>query len=157
MKRRNHKKTIWYLSLLLFLLSLRTGEALSQPVSKEEPEIRLGEITIKLREFELKPSPIKILELHIEILNRSRKAVAPPNSIKVVVTPKEMKFSATGDTSQFPSAPEEVTLNLSLPPGAGQGVIVGFPFPKEDVESTTFEVQINPPNGERKMVTWEKS
>jgi hypothetical protein len=34
--------------------------------------------------------------------------------------------------------------------------IIGFSMPEEKPESITFEIQINPPDGEKKMVTWEE-
>jgi hypothetical protein len=156
--KKGNKRPVFCFSFLIFLLLFRVGEGFSQPVSKEErgPQVRLGEITVKFREFESKPSPIKILELRVEIFNRSRNSAVPADSIKVVVVPKEMKLLSAGTTAEFPSDPQEVVLNLPLPPGAGQVVIFGFPFPKEDPDSTTFEIQINPPEGEKKMVTWEK-
>ena len=146
-----------YLFILIFLFFLGMREGLSQPASKTEkgPEIRLGEVTVKIREFESAPSPFKILELQIEILNQSQQSAAPPNSIKVVVTPKEVKFSSTKSTSEFTLPPEESTLNLPLPPRTGRVMIMGYPFHTESPESITFEVQINPPEGEKKTVTWE--
>lgn len=125
------------------------------PIAEKGPEIRLGEVAVKIREFESAPSPLKILELQIEIINQSRQSEAPPNSIKVVVTPKEIKFSSPKSTSEFTPTPEETTLNLPLLPRSGQVMIVGYPLRTESLESITFEVQINPPDGEKKTVTWE--
>ncbi len=158
MKKASYKKTIFYLAILISLFFLEVGVGLSQPASKAEkgPEIRLGEVTVKIREFESAPSPLKILELQIEILNQSQQSVAPPNSIKVVVTPKEIKFSSTKSTSEFTPTPEETTLNLPLPPRAGRLLTIGYPFHTESPESITFEVQINPPEGEKKTVKWER-
>ena len=156
MKKANYKKTIFFLTILISLFFLKVGAGLSQPASIGEkgPEIKLGEVTIKIREFDSTP-PLKILEVQIEILNRSQQSVAPPNSIKVVVTPKEIKFSSTQSTSEFTPTPEEIMLNLPLPPRTGRVVIIGYPFQTESPESITFEVQINPPEGEKKTVTWE--
>ena len=158
MKKVNYKKTIFFLTILISLFFFWVGAGLSQPASEAEkgPEIKLGEVTVKIREFDSTP-PLKILELQIEILNRSQQSVAPPNSIKVVVTPKEIKFSSTKSTSEFTPTPEETTLSLPLPPRAGRVMIIGYPFQTESPESITFEVQINPPEGEKKTVTWEKS
>lgn len=151
------KKSFFYLLILIFLFFLGMREGLSQPASKAEkgPEIKLGEVTIKIREFESTP-PLKILELQIEILNQGQQSVAPPNSIKVVVTPKEIKFSSTKSASEFTPTPEEATLSLPLLPRTGRVMIIGYPFNKESPESITFEVQINPPEGEKKTVTWER-
>jgi hypothetical protein len=33
-------------------------------------------------------------------------------------------------------------------------MIVGFPVPKEKPESISFEVQLNPPEGEKKTATY---
>lgn len=157
MKKVNYKKTIFFLTILISLFFFWVGAGLSQPASEAEkgPEIKLGEVTVKIREFDSTP-PLKILELQIEIVNWSRQSAAPPNSIKVVVTPKEIKFSSTKSTSEFTPTPEETTLSLPLPPRTGRVMIIGFPLHTESLESITFEVQINPPEGEKKIVTWER-
>jgi hypothetical protein len=151
------KRFCTYLLLLIFLFFGGVNEVLSQPASPAEkgPEIRLGEVAVKIREFESAPSPFKILELQIEILNQSRQSVAPPHSIRVLVTPKEIKLSSTKSTSELTLTPEETTLNLPLSPNAGRVMIIGYPFQTENPESITFEVQINPPEGEKKTVIWE--
>jgi hypothetical protein len=141
--------------MFLFFGGVREGLSQRAPDVEKGPEIRLGEVTVKIREFESAPSPFKILELQIEILNQSQRSVAPPNSIKVVVTPKEIKLSSTKSTSELTLTPEETTLNLPLSPKAGRVMIIGYPFYTETPESITFELQINPPEGEKKTVTWE--
>jgi hypothetical protein len=35
-------------------------------------------------------------------------------------------------------------------------MIIGYPLREEALESVTFEIQINPPEGEKKTVTWER-
>jgi len=152
-------KNIIYLSVLIFLLSLATGIILSQLRAEEEkePKIRLGEITFSLREFQSAPSPLRILEIHIEVFNRSRTSTAPPNSIKVVVTQKEAKFPEGTPVTEFASSPQEVTLDLPLPPSTGRILIIGFSLPETKPESITFEIQVNPPDGEKKTVKWEGS
>jgi hypothetical protein len=147
----------FYLLILILLSSLGVEKGLSQPLSKEEsaPQIRLEKVTFQVREIESTPSPLKILEVHVEILNRSQRLTAPPNSIKAVVVPKEIKSSETIPANQFAPGPEEVTLNSPLPPRTRQVLIIGYSIPKEKLESITFEVQINPPEGEKKVVTWE--
>jgi hypothetical protein len=151
------RRTIIYLSILIFLLFLAAGVMLSQPRDAEEkgPKIRLGEITFSLREFQSAPSPLRILEIHIEVFNRSRSSTAPPNSIKVVVTQKEAKFPEGTSITEFASSPQEVTLGLPLPPSTGRVFIVGFSLLEAKPESITFEVQVNPPDGEKKTVKWE--
>jgi len=157
MKKTDYKNTISNLTILISFFFFGVGTGLSQPTSIAEkaPEIRLGEVAVKIREFESTPSPLKILELQIEIINQSRQSEAPPNSIKVVVTPKEIKFSSPKSMSEFTLTPEEMTLNLPLLPRSGQVMIIGYPLRTESPESITFEVQINPPEGEKKTLTWE--
>ena len=152
------RKSCTYLLILIFLFLGGVREGLPQPASTAEkgPEIKLGEVAVKIREFESAPSPFKILELQIEILNQSKQSAAPPNSIKVVVTPKEVKFLPTKPASELTLTPEETMLNLPLSPKAGRVMIIGYPFYKESPESITFEVQINPPEGEKKTVIWKK-
>jgi hypothetical protein len=154
---KGYKKTIYSLTILISFFFFGGGTGLSQPASIAEkgPEIRLGEVAVKIREYESKPSPLKILEFQIEILNQSQRSVAPPNSIKVVVTPKEIKFSSPKSTSEFTPTPEEMTLNFPLQPISGRVMIIGYPLGTQSPESITFEVQINPPEGEKKTVTWE--
>ncbi|NWF91714.1 MAG: hypothetical protein HXY46_02255 [Syntrophaceae bacterium] len=157
MKKKNRKEGILFFSALFLLLFLAAIKALPQPAPKEEPkpQVSLGEVMVKFKEFESKPSPLKILELHVEILNQSRDATAPAGSVKVVATPLGMRISSNGTTSEFPSDPQEMILDRPIPPRSGQVVIFGFPFPREDPDSATFEIQINPPEGEKRTVTWE--
>ena len=154
---RSFKKTSFYLFILILLFSWSVGKGLSQPAPKEEglSQIRLENVTFRVREIESTPSPLKFLEVHTEILNRSQQFVAPPNSIKVVVIPKEVKFSEGISVNEFVLSPGEVTLNVPLPPRTRQVLIIGFSLPKEKLEAITFEVQISPPEGEKKIVTWE--
>jgi hypothetical protein len=153
------RKIIIYSSALIFLLFLATGIILSQPRAEEEkvPEIRLGEITFSVREFQSTSSQLRMLEIHIEVFNRSRTSTAPPNSIKVVVTQKEAKFPEGTRVTEFASGPQEVTLDLPLPPSTGRILMIGFSLPETKPESITFEIQINPPDGEKKAVKWEGS
>ena len=154
---RSSKTIGSYLFILVLLFSLGVGQGLSQSLSEEEstPKIKLEKVTFRVREIEASPSPLKILEVQVEILNQSNRLTAPPESIKVVVAPKEIKSSEGAPVSEFATTPEEITPNLPLPPRTRQVLIVGFSLPKERPESITFEVQINPPEGETKEVTWE--
>jgi hypothetical protein len=154
-----YKKIIFCLSILIFLFSSGMGKVLSQPKTQEEkgPQIRLGEVTFQTREIESMPSPLKMLEVQVEIFNRSRRSVAPPNSIKVVVVPKEIKYLEAAPVADFNPTPEEVWLNFPLPPNTGRVLIIGLSLPEKKPESITFEIQINPPEGEKKVVTWEGS
>lgn len=153
------KKPIIYSSVLIFLLSLGTGVVFPQPKAKVEkgPEIRLGEVTFFVREFESTLSPLKMLEVHVEIFNRSQRSVAPPNSIRAVVVPKEIKYPEGASATEFNLTQEETTLTIPLPPNTGRILIFGFQLPQKKPESITFEIQINPPDGEKKTVKWEGS
>jgi len=149
------RKFIFSLLLFMLLCPLEVGKGFSQPVRSEEesPEIRLGEIGFRVRE-EPPPYSLKLIELNIEVLNRSKKKAAPPNSIRVVVTQKEVNYLDQKPIEEFSPPPQEASLHLSLPPLTGRILIFGFPIPREKVESITFEIHLNPPEGEKKMVTW---
>ena len=153
------KKIALYLFVVVFSSFLVTENVFPQPKPKEErgPEIRLGEIRFQTREAGSPPSQPRMLEIQIEILNRSTRSTAPPNAIKVVVIPKEVKFSEGTPVTEFALNPEEVTLNLPLPPSTGRVLIIGYSLLETKPESITFEVQINPPDGEKKTVKWEGS
>jgi hypothetical protein len=151
------KKTVTYLSVMIFLLSLGMGEVYSQaqPKEKKGPEIKLGETRFQIRDFGSPTSQIKMLEIHIEVINQSRTSSAPPNTIKVVVTPKEVQFPEGTPVTEFAMRPEEVTLNLTLAPSTGRVLVIGYSLLEVKPESITFEVQVNPPDGEKKTVKWE--
>jgi hypothetical protein len=153
------KKPIIYSSVLIFLLFLATGVVSPQPkaVVEQGPDIRLGETRFQVRELGSPPSQVKMLEIQIEVLNRSTRSTAPPNSIKVLVIPKEVKFSEGTPVTEFALNPEEVTLNLPLPPSTGRVLIIGYSLLETKPESITFEIQVNPPDGEKKTVKWEGS
>ena len=148
------KKGIFNLSLLILLFPFFTGMAFSQTVSKEEkPQIAFGDITYKIREIESAPSPLKTLEVYIEVLNRSRSVTASSNSIKVVMVQKEMRYAMDAKPSEFSPPPQEALLNIPIPPLEGRVLIIGFPLPGEKLESITLEVQMNPPEGEKKTLS----
>ncbi len=153
------KKIALYLFVVVFSSFLVTENVFPQPKPKVEkgPEIRLGEIRFQMREIGSPPSQIKMLEIHIEVINHSRTSPAPPNSIKVVVTPKEVKFPEGTSITEFALNPEEVILNLPLPPSTGRVLIIGFSLPETKPESISFEIQVNPLDGEKKTVNWEGS
>ena len=142
---------------MIFIFFLGMEDGFSQSIFQEdkEPQIRLGDVTFYLREIESTPSRLKILEAHIEAFNRSQKLVAPPNSIKVVVVPKETKYKDSNTMPELALFPGEAILNSPLPPRTGRVVVIGFSIPEEKLGSITFEVQINPPEGEKKTVIWE--
>ena len=142
--------------LFLFPIAFWAPEALSQVSGTGEKAlpVRIGAIVFQVREFEATPSPIQILEVQIEIINRSQKVTVPPNTIKLVAAPKEITFPPSRPANPFAPSPEEVMLTYPLPPMAVRIMIVGFPVPKEKPESISFEVQINPPEGEKKTVTY---
>ena len=143
-----------FCSSVLLLLFFLSGEAASQPASREEPlQIRLGNVTFRTREFEATPVKLKILEAHVEVLNQGRDLAAPSNTIKVAISVKDVKPSGGISIQEFSSRHEEAMLPMDLPPRKGRIVIIGFLLPEEKIESITFEVQVNPPEGEKKTVS----
>jgi hypothetical protein len=126
----------------------------SQPKVEKPPEIKFGQINFQMRGLGSPPSQQRMLEIQIEILNRSIRSTAPPNSIKVVVTPKEVKFQERTPVTEFALSAEEVTLNLPLSPSTGRILIIGYSLLETKPESITFEIQMNPPDGEKKTVRW---
>jgi len=156
---RINKKTVIYSFILILLLSFGIERLLAQPRPKEEkgPEIKLGEIRFRMRGMGSTPSQLRMLEIQIEILNRSPKSTAPPHSIKVFVTPKEIKFPEGTPIADVTLNTEEVSLDLPLPPSTGRVLIIGFSLLESTPESITFEVQMNPPDGEKKTVKWKGS
>jgi hypothetical protein len=153
------RKTFFYLSILFSSLFLILGEVYSQPKPSEEtgPEIKLGDVTFLVREFGSTSSPIKMLEIHVEIFNKSRRIPAAPGSINLIVVPKEIKYPESASGSEFSLPREEAALNVSLAPNAGRVLIIGFQLPEKRPQSITFEIQVNPPDGEKKEVKWEGS
>jgi hypothetical protein len=151
--RRSFGKILYCLSITIFLSCLGAGEGLSQP-AQEGPLVRLGNVTFQKREIETVSFTLEVLEVQIEVLNQSQQSVAPPNSIKVVVVPKEVKSPDGTPVNAFAPASGEATLDVPLPPRTGRVLIIGFAIPKEKLGSIVFEVQINPPEGEKKLVTW---
>ena len=150
------RKIVCYSSFIFLLVSQITGFVYSQSKDAEEKaDIRFGKINFQTREFESATSPIKMLEVQIEILNKSRKLIAPANSIRVVVVPKEIKFPEGASGVEFKPSREEVAIPVSLPPNTGRMVILGFSLPEKKPESITFEIQINAPGGESSLVKWE--
>jgi len=153
---KSPRKIIFYFALLILFSLLGMKEGFSQSPLQEEkgPRIGIKNVTFQIREIESTTSPLRMLELHIEILNRSQRFLAPPNSVKVAVVPRETKYKDTNAVSEMAFFPEELTLNAPLPPQTGCVMLIGFSLPDEKLDSITFEVQINPPEGEKKMVTW---
>jgi hypothetical protein len=149
------KKIIFYFFILTLFLLLGIKDIFSQPKVEKPPEIKFGQINFQMRELGSPPSQQRMLEIQIEILNRSPRSTAPPNSIKVVVTPKEVKFPEGTSVTEFTLNPEEVILNLPLPPSTGRVLIIGYSLLETKPESITFEIQMNPPDGEKKTVKWE--
>ena len=152
-------KAIVCLSTPIFLLCLGTGIGFSQTKSVEEssPDIRLGEIRFQVKELASTPSPLKMLEVHVEVLNRSRQATAAANSIKLVLVPTETKYPEGTSGKKFDPGQQETTIAAPLPPGAGRIVIFAFSLPEKIPESITFEAQLDSPEGEKKTATWESN
>lgn len=152
---KNLKKKIAGLFLTILMVLIWSDNGLPQSPPKEEiARGTLGNITFYIREIEAKPSPLTILEVQVEIINRSRNSTLPPNSVRAMVAPQEIKFSSE-EKSGFSLSTEEVTLTAPISPGGSRLLIVGFNIPRERLESIVFEVQINPPDGEKKIVQWE--
>lgn len=156
----NHliKKAIIRSTVSLLSLFLVTG-GLSQSRAAEEkgPEISVKGISFLVRELPSTPSPLKILEIHVEIYNKSRRATAPANSIKLVLVPKETKYPEGGPRTEFDPGQQETTISVPLPPASGLVLTFGFSLPERIPESMTFETQVDPPEGEKKTATWESS
>ena len=144
--------------IILFFSSISYWTLEGYPQTSETVEkkhsIRIGTIGFQIREIEATPSPLRILEVQVQILNRSQKETVPPNAIKVTVVPKEIMFVPSAPPIEFAPHPGEVMLTHSLPPSTGRVIIVGFPVPKENLQTITFEVQVNPPEGEKKTATF---
>jgi hypothetical protein len=152
---KNLKKTIAGLSIMILMVLIGAGEGLPQSPPKEEiAQGTLGNITFYIREIDAKPSPLTILEVQVEIINRSRHSTVPPNSVKARVAPKEIKLSSE-QKDGFSLSTEEATLTAPISPGGSRLLIIGYQIPREKLESIVFEVQINPPNGEKKIIQWE--
>jgi len=155
-KMKNMKKAIAGLTIAILIVLTGAHEGLPQPPPREEiARGTLGNITFYIREIDAKPSPLTILEVQVEIVNRSRNSTILPNSVKAVVAPKEIKLSSE-QKNGFSLSTEEVTLTAPIPPGGSRLLIIGFQIPRERLESIVFEVQINPPDGEKKVIQWEK-
>jgi hypothetical protein len=152
-------KIFFSLSILFFSFFLILGEGYAQPKPGEEkgPEIKLGAVTFMVRELESTPSPLKMLEIQIEVFNKSQRIPAPPNSINVIVVPKEIKYPETVTGSEFNPRREETMLTFPLPPNTGRILIIGLELPEKRPESITFEIQVNPPDGEKKTAKWQGS
>ncbi|MCX8117443.1 MAG: hypothetical protein N3G78_05890, partial [Desulfobacterota bacterium] len=130
---------------ILFFLTLISAAAQAQPASKEAPIVKLGEISHRFREVESSPTPLRLIELYVEVVNQSRVASAPANSIKVIVSQKEVIFADKKPAEEFAFPPQEMTFSQPLPPLNRRVLIFGFSLPREKIESITFEVELNPP------------
>ena len=156
----NHltKKAIIRSTVALLLLFLVTGGLFQSRAAEEKgPEISVKGISFLVRELPSTPSPLKILEIHVEIYNKSRRATAPANSIKLVLVPKETKYPEGGPRTEFDPGQQETTISVPLPPASGLMLTFGFSLPERTPESMTFEVQVDPPEGEQKTATWQSA
>jgi hypothetical protein len=153
---RGYLKITGLFLIFLWSIDFQGQEGFSQtsaPLGQDLP-VKMGGIDFQIKEFAATPSPIPMLEIQIEIINPSLKGTIPPNTVKVIAIPKEVRFSSSGPASRFNPPPEEATLTLPIPPGAVRIVMMGFSLPPEKLESISFEVQINPPDGETKTATF---
>jgi hypothetical protein len=150
---RKVRYAVWFILILGLSFFAGLEDSLPQPAKAgKEPEIRLGSISFKVREIESTPSPLTMLEVQIEVLNRSPQAAAPADSVRVVVTPKEMEYGKPGPAGTLPLR-QEFAIPSALPPRTSRIVTVGFQLDKGRLESATFEIQVNPPDGEKKTVS----
>ncbi len=142
--------------LVIFSILLGGKEGLPQSSSQQPKDlpVQLESIRFQVKEFEATPSPIKILEVQVEIANQSQKVTVAPNVLKVTIVPKEIIFSSEGPKGDFAPPQEEVALTQPLLPRMVRILTFGFPLPKERLESISFEIQINAPEGEKKTATF---
>ena len=156
-KNINPSRIFFFSLFFLLLLSLpETAKVFSQPAQQQEtlPQVRLEDINFRVRDIGSTPSPLMLLEVQVSVFNPSQKVAVPPNSIKLAIVPKEVTFLAPPPQDGLDLQPEITTLNFPLAPRTGRVLITAFSLPKEGVESITFEIQINPPQGEKKTATW---
>jgi len=150
---RKARYAVWVILILIFSFFAGMEDCLPQPAKPgKEPKIQLGSISFRIREIESTPSPLNMLEVQIEVLNVSDQAAAPADSIRLVITPKEMEYGKPGTAGSLPSR-EEIAIPSPLPPRTAKILTVGFQLDKGRPESATFEIQINPPEGEKKTVS----
>lgn len=123
---------------------------------REKTPLKFGSITFNMRETESKPSNIKFLEIYIELLNISREKTIPANSIKIVLEPKEIKFLDHSNEISWLINKEEKIIDFPLLPLSGRVVVFGILLPQKKLQSISFEIQLNPPYGEKKLITWEE-
>ena len=144
--------------LLVFLFVLDPGHVFSQPVQQEELalQVRLESIDFRVREIPSSPAPVTLFEVHVSVFNPSPKATVPANSITLEIVPREITFLSPPPKDQPHLQPEITTLNFALAPRTGRLRITAFSLPMQAVESLTFDIQINPPKGERKTATWRR-
>jgi len=142
----------------VFLFALGTTHVFSQPAQQEDTvlEVRLETISFRVREIPSSPSPLTLLEVHVSVFNPNHKVTFPANSIKLAVVPKGITFVSTPPKDQPDPQPEITTLNFALAPRTGRFHITAFSLPMQAVESVTFDIQINPPQGEKQTATWRR-
>jgi hypothetical protein len=142
----------------VLLFALGTTHVLSQPAQQEETvlQVRLETISFRVREIPSSPSPLTLLEVHVSVFNPNQKVTFPADSIKLAIVPKGITFLSTAPKDQPDLQPEITTLNFALAPGTGRLLITAFSLPMASVESVTFDIQLNPPQGEKKTATWKR-
>ncbi len=149
---------IVFSSALIFLQGLGgLGLWTSNATEEKGPEVILRDIGFLLKKVSSTPSPVEILEIHIEVLNKSRQATAPAGSIKLVLIPKETKYPKGAPGTELALDEQETMIAVPLAPGTGRIMTFGFSLPGKAPESMTFEIQLNPPEGEKKTATWQRS
>jgi hypothetical protein len=73
------------------------------------------------------------------------------------MVPTETKYPEGSPAAGFNPAQEETILTVPLLPNTGRILIFGLSLPEKIPESITFEIQVNPPKGEKKTAKWEGS
>ena len=159
-KEKNTDRSRIFFSLfsLVLVFVLEPAHIFSQPAEQEETklEVRLEDVDFRVREIQSSPSPLTMLEVHVSLFNPNQKVTVPPNSITLAIVPKGITFLSTPPKDQPDLQPEITTLTFPLAPRTGRLLITAFSLPMASVESVTFDIQINPPQGEKKTATWQR-
>jgi hypothetical protein len=143
---------------LVLLFVPEAGYVFSQPVHQEEIalQVRLENIDFRVREIPSSPAPVTLFEVHVSVFNPNPKATVPANSITLEIVPREITFLSPLPKDQPHLQTEITTLNFALAPRTGRLHITAFSLPMQALESLTFDIQINPPKGEKKTATWRR-
>jgi hypothetical protein len=147
------RSSLWHLPFLIILF-FPLGQVFCQPAQREAAtdRMRIDDVNFRFREVE----SVRLLEVHVKVFNPSQKVTIPANSIRLALIAREVSYSGTLPQEGLDLPPETTPLHHALPPKTGCILITAFSLPNEKVESITFEIQINPAEGEKKTVTWKR-